>query len=169
MWDSYHQSCCRFRTAANSRTLATGSAKIRAAREFDGASIHARTPEWVEKFLRTSMSFTPCRTMRMYARLNVSTKLQVHQSQDAEGCFNLTLRTGLQSFGTDQLTSGGADSTDDSQCSTRFPSWISSWHTSAMVHNETVFTLSMMIELAEWDALMNQIVFHTTTSALSFL
>ena len=32
-------------------------AKIRAAREFDGASIYAHTPEWEERFLKTSMAF----------------------------------------------------------------------------------------------------------------
>ena len=36
----------RFRTAANSGTLGNGRAKLRAAREYDGASIYAHTPEW---------------------------------------------------------------------------------------------------------------------------
>ena len=46
----------RFRTAANSGTLVNGPAKHRAARDYDGASIYATTPEWEEKFLKTSMA-----------------------------------------------------------------------------------------------------------------
>ena len=42
----------RFRTAANSSTLANGLAKIRAARVFGGASIYVHSLEWEEKFLR---------------------------------------------------------------------------------------------------------------------
>ena len=47
----------RFRTAASCGTLVNGLAKIRAAREYDRASIHALTPEWEERFLNTSMAF----------------------------------------------------------------------------------------------------------------
>ena len=36
----------RFRTASSSGTLVHGLAKIRAAREYDRASIYAQTPEW---------------------------------------------------------------------------------------------------------------------------
>ena len=43
-----------------SGTLVNGLAKIRAARNDDGASIYALTSEWEEKFLTTSMS---CSTM----------------------------------------------------------------------------------------------------------
>ena len=50
----------RFRTLANSNTLADGLAKISAARQYDGASLFGLTPEWEEKFLQTSM---PCCTM----------------------------------------------------------------------------------------------------------
>ena len=46
----------RFRTAANSGTPVNGPAKHRAARDYDGASIYATTPEWEEKFLKTSMA-----------------------------------------------------------------------------------------------------------------
>ena len=46
----------RFRTAANSCTLVNGLAKIRAAREYDRASICALTPEWEEGFLNTSVA-----------------------------------------------------------------------------------------------------------------
>ena len=45
-----------FRTAANSGTPINGPTKHRAARDYDGASIHATTPEWEEKFLKTSMA-----------------------------------------------------------------------------------------------------------------
>ena len=48
----------RFRTAASSGTLVNGLAEIRAAREYDGASICALTPEWEERFLKTSMAFS---------------------------------------------------------------------------------------------------------------
>ena len=53
----------RFRTAANSGTLVSGSAQIRAARNFDGASIYALTSEWEAKFFKTSMA---CSTMEAY-------------------------------------------------------------------------------------------------------
>ena len=43
-----------FRTAASSGTLVNGLAKIRAAREYDGCAL---TPEWEERFLKTSMAF----------------------------------------------------------------------------------------------------------------
>ena len=46
----------RYRTAANSGTLANGLAKIHAAREYDRAPINALTSEWKEKFLNTSMA-----------------------------------------------------------------------------------------------------------------
>ena len=48
----------RFRTAANSNTLADGLAKISAARQYDGASLFALTPEWEEKCLKTSMAYS---------------------------------------------------------------------------------------------------------------
>ena len=48
----------RFRTAATSGTLVSGLAIIRAAREHDRASIYALTPEWEERFLKTSMAFS---------------------------------------------------------------------------------------------------------------
>ena len=48
----------RFRTAASSGTLVNDLAKIRAVREYDGASIYAHTPEWEERFLKTSMAFS---------------------------------------------------------------------------------------------------------------
>ena len=38
----------RFRTVANSNTLADGLAKISAARQYDGASLFGLTPEWEE-------------------------------------------------------------------------------------------------------------------------
>ena len=53
----------RFRTAACSGTLANGLAKIRVAREYDDASMYAHTPEWEERFLKTSMAFS---TMEAY-------------------------------------------------------------------------------------------------------
>ena len=53
----------RFRTAANSNTLADGLAKIRVAREYDGAPIFALSPEWNKKFLKTSMAHS---TMEAY-------------------------------------------------------------------------------------------------------
>ena len=46
------------RTAASSGTLVNGLAKIRAAREYAGASIDAHTPEWEERFLKTSMALS---------------------------------------------------------------------------------------------------------------
>ena len=46
----------RFRTAASSGALVNGHAKIRAAREYDGASICAHTPEWEERSLKMSMA-----------------------------------------------------------------------------------------------------------------
>ena len=52
-----------FGTAANSNTLADGIAKISAARENDGASIFALSPEWNKKFLKTSMAHS---TMEAY-------------------------------------------------------------------------------------------------------
>ena len=48
----------RKRTAVNSGTLVNGLAKIQAAREYDGAPIHALTSEWKDKFLKTSMTYT---------------------------------------------------------------------------------------------------------------
>ena len=53
----------RYRTAANSNTLADGLVKIRAAREYDGASLFALSPEWNKKFLKTSMAHS---TMEAY-------------------------------------------------------------------------------------------------------
>ena len=49
-----HSLAARFRTAANSNTLADGLAKISAAREHDGVSLFALTPEWEEQILKTS-------------------------------------------------------------------------------------------------------------------
>ena len=46
----------RFRTACSS-TLANGLAKIRVARDYDGASIRALIPEWEEWLLKTSVAF----------------------------------------------------------------------------------------------------------------
>ena len=40
----------RFRTAANSNILTDGLAKINAARQYDGVSLFAITPEWEESF-----------------------------------------------------------------------------------------------------------------------
>ena len=48
----------RPRTAATSGTLVNGLAKIRAARECDGASNCAHTSGWEERFLKTSMAFS---------------------------------------------------------------------------------------------------------------
>ena len=53
----------RFRTAASSGTLVNGLSKIRAAREYETASIYAHTPEWEERFLKMSMPFS---TMEAY-------------------------------------------------------------------------------------------------------
>ena len=47
----------RCRTPTCFGTLANGLAKIRAARDYDGASFFALTPEWEEKYLKTSMAF----------------------------------------------------------------------------------------------------------------
>ena len=48
---SYPQSIAAwYRTAANAGTLANGLAKIRAAREYDRASIYALSPGWKENF-----------------------------------------------------------------------------------------------------------------------
>ena len=51
------------RTASNSGTFANWLAKIKAAREFDRASIHALGSEWKEKFLSPSMGHN---TMEVY-------------------------------------------------------------------------------------------------------
>ena len=56
----------RFRTAAWSGTVANGLANIQAAREHDGASVHAHTPEWEERFLKTSMAC--CEYVRLIYR-----------------------------------------------------------------------------------------------------
>ena len=55
---TYVNLAARFRTAASSSTLVNGLAKIRAVREHDRASIYAHTPQWEERFLKTSMAFS---------------------------------------------------------------------------------------------------------------
>ena len=59
----------RFRTATCFGALANGLAKIRAARDYDGASIFALTPEWEEKFLRTSMAFSTMKACEYVHRI----------------------------------------------------------------------------------------------------
>ena len=67
----------RFRTAANSGTLANGLAKIRAAREFYGASTYAHTPEWEKSSCKHQWHLTPWRPMSMCDRLIVTAKLLI--------------------------------------------------------------------------------------------
>ena len=62
-WIHIISPAARFRTAASSGTLVNGLAKIRKGRKYDGASIRAVTPEWEERFLKTSMAFS---TMEAY-------------------------------------------------------------------------------------------------------
>ena len=55
---SHHQSSCFFQNGRQFCYVWKWLGKIRAAREYDGASIYAHTPEWEERFLETSMSFS---------------------------------------------------------------------------------------------------------------
>ena len=82
----------RFRTAASIGTLIKGLAKIRAAREYDGASIYALTPEWEERFLKTSMAFGIMKAYEYVRQIDRTGKIaESPKSQDTEGRHNLAL------------------------------------------------------------------------------
>ena len=65
----------RYRTAANSGTLANGPAKIHAARECHRSSIYVLSPEWKEKFLHTSMACSTVEASEFVCRLDHAGKI----------------------------------------------------------------------------------------------
>ena len=65
----------RYRTAANSGTLANRLAKIHAARECDRSSICALSPSWKEKFLHTSRACSTVEASEFVCRLDHAGKI----------------------------------------------------------------------------------------------
>ena len=69
-------SAARKRTASNPGRLANCLAKIKAAREFDRASIHALSSEWKEKFLSPSMAHNTMEAYEIVCRLDHDGKIE---------------------------------------------------------------------------------------------
>ena len=68
----------RFRTAANSNSLADGLAEIGAAREHDGVSFFVLIPEWNKKFLKTSMAHSKMEAYEYVRHLDHAGKIPSH-------------------------------------------------------------------------------------------
>ena len=65
----------RYRTAANSGTLASGLAKVQAARGYDRAPIYAITSEWREKCLNPSFAHGTMETYEFVCRMDHTGKI----------------------------------------------------------------------------------------------
>ena len=65
----------RYRTTANSGTLANGHVKIHTAREYDRAPMYALSPEWKEKFFIPRWHLAPCRPLNLRVAWIVQAKL----------------------------------------------------------------------------------------------
>ena len=86
----------RFRTAANSNTLAGGLAKISAAREHDGASHFALTSEWEEKFLKTSMGHSTMEACEGVRHLDHAGRIADSPSSKKQKAATALLRDAIQ-------------------------------------------------------------------------
>ena len=86
----------RFRTAATSGTLVNGLAKSRAARDYDGASIYATTPEWEEQFLKTSMAYRTTEAYEHVRQMDSADRIADSPSEKKQKAATTLLRDAIQ-------------------------------------------------------------------------
>ena len=86
----------RFRTAATSGTPVNGPAKHRAARDDDGAAILTTTPEWEEKFLKTSMAYSTTEAYEYVRQMDSADRVADSPSDKKHNAATTLLRDAIQ-------------------------------------------------------------------------
>ena len=86
----------RYRRAATSNTLADGLRKIRAAREYDGASLFAFSLKWNKKFLKTPMAHSTMEANEYVRHLDHAGRIADSPSGKKQKAATTLLRDAIQ-------------------------------------------------------------------------
>ena len=182
MWDSYHQSCCPFQYGRLLGYARQWNCEIRAARDHDGASICALTPEWEERLIKTSVALGTMEAIEYVRRIDrtgqiadpsggkiqkAATTLLCDTTQKRDFAFPIATRASkiLGPISGHLMAQIIPMIRNAAQA---FRSWLAVGILQLLCKGMcTAKRFHVENTLAEWDASMNQLVFLTSTSVLS--